>query len=175
MVNRIETTPGSNGRATHARIYMRTQERANNSERLGWIWVETCVRTHTHRCVIHEIIYTLVYVYAYRKKWKKKTRNEKRKGRLIQLRYIEDTSFFVKIIKYVVSSFLPFFLLLRVFILLFIVCYNKKPFFILIINPAGKTASVFWVRVRDTMSWRYTHKTQLTRKCSVHILNDRHH
>ena len=46
MVNQIENTLGSNGRAAHARIYMRTQERANNSESLGWTWVETCVRIY---------------------------------------------------------------------------------------------------------------------------------
>ena len=45
--NQIENSPGWNGRATHARINMHTQEMANTSERLGSIWVETCVRIYT--------------------------------------------------------------------------------------------------------------------------------
>ena len=66
------------------------------------------------------------------------------------------------------TSFLLVLLLCFIlFYLLFIVCYNKKPFFIWIRNPAGKTASVFWVRVRDTMSWRYMHKTQHTKKADT--------
>ena len=74
-------------------------------------------------------------------KLNEKTTNEKRKGCLIQLRYIHRRHKFLcekKILRYFFSS--PFVLF---YFILFFLCYNRKPFSFWIRNPAGKTASVF--------------------------------
>ena len=63
IVNQIENTPGSSGRTTHARIYIRTQGRITQKGGAGYGWIHVC--TYIYRCIIHEIIDIFKYVLVY--------------------------------------------------------------------------------------------------------------